>query len=312
MIEITPELGVEYLEKFGFTTLITEPTEINGGIYDDINASTAIGGITQGVSNLELTAAYAAIANNGTYIKPVFYTKILDADGNVVIDNTPEKTTVIKPSTAYLLTNVMEDVVTEGTGTRVQFDGMHIAGKTGTTDNYRDLWFCGFTPYYTCSVWAGYDDNTVLPQGTYRTYQQTLWRNIIERIHADLPDTDFKMPSTVQEASICTDTGLLATSSCNSVTEYFDTEQIPTQYCSGHYTYNYNYNYDYSDDYSEDSSTDSSESSETTVEEPTPETPVEVPEETQPEVSVPEESTDTPSSDTGGEAPADTGGEVTQ
>ena len=317
MIEITPELGVEYLQKFGFTTLITEPTEINGGIYDDINASTAIGGITQGVSNLELTAAYAAIANNGTYIKPVFYTKILDADGNVVIDNTPEKTTVIKPSTAYLLTNVMEDVVTEGTGTRVQFGGMHIAGKTGTTDNYRDLWFCGFTPYYTCSVWAGYDDNTVLPQGTYRTYQQTLWRNIMQRIHADLPDTDFKMPSTVQKASICTQTGLLATSSCNAVTEYFDIDQIPTQYCSGHYSYHYNYNYDYSYDYSEDSGTDSSEDSNTTVEEPTPETPAEVPEETQPEVSVPEESTEMPPADGGtdtggGEAPADTGGEVAQ
>ena len=317
MIEITPELGVEYLQKFGFTTLITEPTEINGGIYDDINASTAIGGITQGVSNLELTAAYATIANNGTYIKPVFYTKILDADGNVVIDNTPEKTTVIKPSTAYLLTNVMEDVVTEGTGTRVQFGGMHIAGKTGTTDNYRDLWFCGFTPYYTCSVWAGYDDNTVLPQGTYRTYQQTLWRNIMQRIHADLPDTDFKMPSTVQKASICTQTGLLATSSCNAVTEYFDIDQIPTQYCSGHYSYHYNYNYDYSYDYSEDSGTDSSEDSNTTVEEPTPETPAEVPEETQPEVSVPEESTETPPADGGtdtggGEAPADTGGEVAQ
>ena len=317
MIEITPELGVEYLQKFGFTTLITEPTEINGGIYDDVNASTAIGGITQGVSNLELTAAYATIANNGTYIKPVFYTKILDADGNVVIDNSPEKTTVIKPSTAYLLTNVMEDVVTEGTGTRVQFGGMHIAGKTGTTDNYRDLWFCGFTPYYTCSVWAGYDDNTVLPQGTYRTYQQTLWRNIMQRIHADLPDTDFKMPSTVQKASICTQTGLLATSSCNAVTEYFDIDQIPTQYCSGHYSYHYNYNYDYSYDYSEDSGTDSSEDSNTTVEEPTPETPAEVPEETQPEVSVPEESTETPPADGGtdtggGEAPADTGGEVAQ
>ena len=317
MIEITPELGVEYLQKFGFTTLITEPTEINGGIYDDVNASTAIGGITQGVSNLELTAAYATIANNGTYIKPVFYTKILDADGNVVIDNTPEKTTVIKPSTAYLLTNVMEDVVTEGTGTRVQFDGMHIAGKTGTTDNYRDLWFCGFTPYYTCSVWAGYDDNTVVPKGTYRTYQQTLWRNIMQRIHADLPDTDFKMPSTVQKASICTQTGLLATSSCNAVTEYFDIDQIPTQYCSGHYSYHYNYNYDYSYDYSEDSGTDSSEDSNTTVEEPTPETPAEVPEETQPEVSVPEESTETPPADGGtdtggGEAPADTGGEVAQ
>lgn len=303
MIEITPELGVEYLEKFGFTTLVTEPTEINGKIFDDDNASTAIGGITYGVSNLELTAAYAAIANNGTYIKPVFYTKILDSDGNVVIDNTPEKTTVIKPSTAYLLTSVMEDVITEGTGTRVQFDGMHLAGKTGTTDDYRDLWFCGFSPYYTCSVWAGYDDNTVLPQGTYRTYQQTLWRNIMERIHADLPDTDFKMPSTVQEASICTDTGLLATSSCNSVTEYFDTEQIPTQYCSGHYSYSYDY--DYSDDYSEDSEEDSSEDSETTVDEPTPDTPAEVPEEVPPEVTSPsDETTETPSADGG----TDTGG----
>ena len=303
MIEITPELGVEYLEKFGFTTLVTEPTEINGEIFDDDNASTAIGGITYGVSNLELTAAYAAIANNGTYIKPVFYTKILDSDGNVVIDNTPEKTTVIKPSTAYLLTSVMEDVITEGTGTRVQFDGMHLAGKTGTTDDYRDLWFCGFSPYYTCSVWAGYDDNTVLPQGTYRTYQQTLWRNIMERIHADLPDTDFKMPSTVQEASICTDTGLLATSSCNSVTEYFDTEQIPTQYCSGHYSYSYDY--DYSDDYSEDSEEDSSEDSETTVDEPTPDTPAEVPEEVPPEVTSPsDETTETPPADGG----TDTGG----
>ena len=309
MIEITPELGIEYLEKFGFTSLITEPTEINGSIYTDVNAATAIGGITQGVSNLELTAAYAAIANNGTYIKPVFYTKILDSDGNVIIDNTAEKTTVIKPSTAYLLTNVLEDVITEGTGTRVQFDGMHLAGKTGTTDDYRDLWFCGFSPYYTCSVWAGYDDNSVLPQGTYRTYQQTLWRNIMERIHADLPDTEFKMPSTVEEASICTSTGLLATSSCNAVTEYFDTEQLPTQYCSGHYTYSYSY--DYSSSYSEDSSSDegSSEDSETTVEEPTPETPVEVPEETQPEVTTPaEETTETPPADAGGgETPADTG-----
>ena len=348
MIEITPELGMEYLKKFGFTTLITEPTEINGGIYDDLNASTAIGGITQGVNNLELTAAYAAIANNGTYIKPVFYTKILDADGNVVIDNTPEKTTVIKPSTAYLLTNVMEDVIKEGTGTRVQFSGMHLAGKTGTTDNYRDLWFCGFTPYYTCSVWAGYDDNTVLPQGTYRTYQQTLWRNIMQRIHQDLPDTDFKMPSTVQEASICTKTGLLATNGCSSVTELFDTEQIPTQFCSGHYAYSNNnrnydysndysndYSYDYSYDYSQDSGTDSSENYETVIEEPAPENPMEIPEETQPEVSAPSGGTETPPEEStpsegtetppeesapseGTEAPpeesapSDTGGEVTE
>ena len=299
MIDITPELGVEYLEKFGFSSLVTEPVDINGESYDDLNASTAIGGITYGVSNLELTDAYAAIANNGVYIKPVFYTRILDSDGNVVIDNTPEKTTVIKPSTAYLLTSAMEDVISEGTGTRVQFDGMHLAGKTGTTDNYRDLWFCGFSPYYTCSVWAGYDDNTVLPAGESRTYQQTLWRNIMERIHENLVDTEFKMPSTVEEASICTRTGLLATSSCNAVTEYFDIDQIPTQYCSGHYSSSYNYNY--SDSYTQSGDNDGEDENERSgqdtgntdneesIDEPVPETPAEVPEETQPEESQPEE-----------------------
>ena len=299
MIDITPELGVEYLEKFGFSSLVTEPVDINGESYDDLNASTAIGGITYGVSNLELTAAYAAIANNGVYIKPVFYTRILDSDGNVVIDNTPEKTTVIKPSTAYLLTSAMEDVISEGTGTRVQFDGMHLAGKTGTTDNYRDLWFCGFSPYYTCSVWAGYDDNTVLPAGESRTYQQTLWRNIMERIHENLVDTEFKMPSTVEEASICTRTGLLATSSCNAVTEYFDIDQIPTQYCSGHYSSSYNYNY--SDSYTQSGDNDGEDENERSgqdtgntdneesIDEPVPETPAEGPEETQPEESQPEE-----------------------
>lgn len=238
MEEITPALGVEYLKKFGFTSILDTQVEIpagSGQYHSDVNLPTALGGITKGVCNLELTAAYAAIANNGTYIKPVFYTKILDADGNVIIDNTPEETKVIKPSTAYLLTSAMEDVVKKGTGKRLQLSNMPVAGKTGTTDSYKDLWFVGFTPYYTCAVWAGYDDNTVLPSGTARTYQQTLWKNIMQRIHNDLPSTEFKMPSTVEKVSICTKTGLLATRSCNSVTEYFDTEGLPKKYCSGHF-----------------------------------------------------------------------------
>lgn len=238
MEEITPALGVEYLKKFGFTSILDTQVEIpagSGQYHSDVNLPTALGGITKGVCNLELTAAYAAVANNGTYIKPVFYTKILDADGNVIIDNTPEETKVIKPSTAYLLTSAMEDVVKKGTGKRLQLSNMPVAGKTGTTDSYKDLWFVGFTPYYTCAVWAGYDDNTVLPSGTARTYQQTLWKNIMQRIHNDLPSTEFKMPSTVEKVSICTKTGLLATRSCNSVTEYFDTEGLPKKYCSGHF-----------------------------------------------------------------------------
>lgn len=292
MEEITPALGVEYLKKFGFTSILDKQVEIpagSGQYRSDVNLPTALGGITKGVCNLELTAAYAAIANNGTYIKPIFYTKILDADGNVIIDNTPEETNVIKPSTAYLLTSALEDVVKKGTGKRLQLSNMPVAGKTGTTDNYKDLWFVGFTPYYTCAVWAGYDDNTVLPSGTARTYQQTLWKNIMQRIHNDLPSTEFKMPSTVEKASICTKTGLLATYSCNSVTEYFDTEELPKKYCSGHF-FNF-FNKDDEDDEEDEEEPKPDDSvdvpNEITPQPPTvPETP-----ETPPETQAPEEPT---------------------
>lgn len=285
MEEITPALGVEYLKKFGFTSILDKQVEIpagSGQYRSDVNLPTALGGITKGVCNLELTAAYAAIANNGTYIKPIFYTKILDADGNVIIDNTPEETNVIKPSTAYLLTSALEDVVKKGTGKRLQLSNMPVAGKTGTTDNYKDLWFVGFTPYYTCAVWAGYDDNTVLPSGTARTYQQTLWKNIMQRIHNDLPSTEFKMPSTVEKASICTKTGLLATYSCNSVTEYFDTEELPKKYCSGHF-FNF-FNKDDEDD----------EDDEEDEEEPKPDDSVDVPNEITPQPPTVPETPETP------------------
>lgn len=279
MEKITPALGVEYLKKFGFTSILDTQTEIpagSGDYFSDVNLPTALGGITKGVSNLELTAAYAAIANNGTYIKPVFYTKILDSEGNVVIDNTPEKTTVIKPSTAYLLTSAMEDVVKKGTGKRLKLNNMPVAGKTGTTDNYKNLWFAGYTPYYTCAVWAGYDDNTVLPSGTARTYQQTLWRTIMQRIHNDLPSKEFEMPSTVEKTSICTKTGLLATYSCRSVTEYFDTETLPKKYCNGHFFnfFNQGNNSDDEDD-----------------EEPKPDNSVDVPDEITPPATNPEPET---------------------
>ena len=115
-----------------------------------MNEALALGGITQGVSNLELTAAYAAIANQGTYIRPKFYTKILDHDGNVLIDNTtPESHTVIKDTTAWLLTSAMEDVMTSGTGTSAYFgSSMAQAGKSGTTTSSCDALFAGYTPYY--------------------------------------------------------------------------------------------------------------------------------------------------------------------
>lgn len=234
--EITPQVGFNYLKDFGFSNLV-ESKEINGDIKTDIIQSTALGGITYGVSNLELTAAYAALANGGVYTKPIFYTQILDQEGNIVLENVPQTTTVTKESTAFLLTSAMEDVVTQGTGTRLQLDGMTVAGKTGTTSQYNDVWFAGYTPYYTCAVWAGYDNNEKLRNDSiYRTYQQTLWQKVMNRIHADLTDVEFTPPDSVTEATICSKSGLLAGSGCPTMTEYFEKSTIPTERCTSHYS----------------------------------------------------------------------------
>ena len=159
---ITPQLGFDYLMNFGFTTL-EERKEINGEIFSDIQQSLALGGITNGVTNEELNAAYACIANGGTYIKPKLYTKVLDHDGNVILDNTtPQSKQVIKETTSFLLTDAMVDVVTSGTGGSVNFGNMPIAGKTGTTSDYNDVWFSGYTPYYTATTWTGFDNNVKL------------------------------------------------------------------------------------------------------------------------------------------------------
>jgi penicillin-binding protein 1A len=150
---ITPQLAFDYLKNFGFTTLV-EKEEINGKVFSDIQQSTALGGLTKGVKNIELNAAYASIANGGVYIKPKLYTKIVDHDGNVIIDNTlPEQKRVLKETTAWLLTSAMQDVVTSGTGGSVNFGSTAIAGKTGTTSDYNDVWFAGYTNYYTATTW---------------------------------------------------------------------------------------------------------------------------------------------------------------
>ena len=137
--------------------LVESRTTEDGRVFTDIQQPLALGGITDGVYNYEMCAAYATIANGGVYQEPIMYTKILDHDGNVLLDRTQtqEKRTVLKESTAYLLTSAMEGVLTEGTGTPARLSNMAAAGKTGTTSNNVDLWFAGFTPYYTCTIWTG-------------------------------------------------------------------------------------------------------------------------------------------------------------
>ena len=237
LADVTPELGLEYLDNFGFTTLAhgtEEDMDANGNIWSDANLATALGGITNGVTNVELCAAYAAIANGGNYIKPIYYTKIYDHNGDILIENDTVERSVIKESTAWLLTNAMEDVVKYGTGTSCQLDNMAVAGKTGTTEEYNDLWFVGYTPYYTCAVWSGYDNNEKLPDYA-RNFHRTLWRNVMSRIHENLEYAEFEMPASIERTSVCSQTGLLPRAGCPVTTEYFDVGSLPTEYCDQHF-----------------------------------------------------------------------------
>lgn len=242
LTQITPQLGYDYLLNFGFTTLTTG-SEINGKIYTDVHQSLALGGITFGVKNLELCASYATIANGGAYIEPKMYSKVLDVDGNVILDNTaPVSRQVIKPTTAYLLTSAMTDVVTVGTGGSVNFGNMAIAGKTGTTTDNKDVWFVGYTPYYTASAWAGYDNNIKLSSSSANnetSVAKKLWRAVMSRIHAELPNERFAIPNGIVQAAVCSKSGKQPIPGlCDGYThtEYFAEGTVPTDSCTIHYS----------------------------------------------------------------------------
>ena len=238
LTQITPQLGYDYLINFGFTTL-ESAKEVNGKIYSDITQPLALGGITNGVTNLELNASYAAIANNGTYIKPKLYTKVVDHDGNVILDNTaPETHQVLKESTSFLLTSAMQDVITRGTGGSIAFGGMPIAGKTGTTTDYNDVWLSAYTPYYTATTWAGYDNNTKLTSNAEKNLAKTLWKAVMSRVHEDLPSKSFYVPSGIVTATVCSRSGKLPVPGlCDAtlITEYFAEGTVPETTCDVHY-----------------------------------------------------------------------------
>ena len=234
--EIGVDLGYEYAENFGITTLTDT----------DKNLSLALGGLTKGVTNIELTGAYATIANSGTYLEPKLYTVVYDHDGNVLLDKSDTQDTrqVLKDTTAWLLTDAMKDVMTSGTGTRAYFGStMAQAGKSGTTTSNRDCLWAGYTPYYTCVVWGGYDDNSK-QAGSNTTYPKNIWKAIMSRVHEGLEYKDFPTPSGITSATVCSKSGLLPIEgTCDSdprgsmlITEYFDASTVPSDLCDHHVT----------------------------------------------------------------------------
>lgn len=233
LTQITPKLGFEYLEDFGFTTL---------NELDDCYQPMALGGVG-GVTNLELCAAYATIANNGYYNEPQLYTRVLDSEGNVILDHSvPESKQVLKETTAFLLTDAMADTVTIGTGTSVNFGGMAIAGKTGTASDNKDVWFAGYTPYYTAVTWAGYDNNEDLSSRNGETnLAKKLWRAVMEQIHEELPNQSFPIPNDIVQVSVCSASGKLPIPGLCDISgtssiypEYFATGTEPAETCNVH------------------------------------------------------------------------------
>lgn len=240
--QVGPETGYTYLLNLGFTSIIDTYTDNSGKIYTDIALPMALGGLTKGVSNLELTGGFASIANGGIYHRPLFYTKIKDHDGKILIDNTTENSRrIMKDSTAWLLTSAMTDVIKKGTGTRLKFQNitMNLAGKTGTSTDNKDLWFVGYTPYLTAGIWCGYDDGK---KQSSTNYHKDLWRDIMESIHKTYENKGFKRPSSVTSAIICTKCGKLAIDglcsqaiggSCEQ-NEFFAKDSVPTETCDCH------------------------------------------------------------------------------
>ena len=243
LTKITPQVGFDYLKTLGFTTLVSNRTGSNGGLESDINQSLALGGITDGVTNLELTGAYAAIANRGEYNKPILYTQVTDNEGNVILENKPSPTRVMQESTSWLLTSAMEDVVAKGTGVEAQLkSSMSVAGKTGTSSNNYDYWFCGFTPYYTASIWTGYDYNTNLQND--KDYHKVIWKKIMDKVNDSrkLKATTFPACNSIEKKAICIKSGKLPIDYvCSNDpehsmvrTEYFAKGTVPKDTCDSH------------------------------------------------------------------------------
>lgn len=207
-VKIVQDLGtsrtMDYLKRFGITTLIEKQNEKG---QDDMGlAAQALGGVTKGVKPIEMAAAYSVFPNKGIYNKPITFTKIYDKDGNLIFENKPKKDRVISEQVAYLMVDIMQEVVKAGTGTNAKLANMPVGGKTGTTTKNLDAWFIGYTPYYTAAVWMGHDEPKNLGF-TGGSYPAKLWQNIMSTIHKNKPSKSFEMPGGLAAVEICKESG---------------------------------------------------------------------------------------------------------
>ena len=180
--ELTPKVGLQYLKDMNFTNIVK----------DDYVTATALGGFTTGVSTLEMASAYSTLENDGMYRNPTCIKSIVDSDNNIIYTSSQKDTVIYTETASRMMTDVMTDVMKSGTGRSANLDnGMPCAGKTGTTNDKKDGWFCGFTRYYTTCVWVGCDMPETVKKLTGSSYPAEIWKNYMDQIHADLTPIDF-------------------------------------------------------------------------------------------------------------------------
>lgn len=237
---VTPE------RSFSFATVnlgldLVRSKTISEQVFSDIDyAPLALGGLTDGLSVLEMTAAYASFVNKGVYTEPSTFSLVLDSENNVILDNTPDTHVAMKEKTAYYMNYLLQSVVTSGTGTKAQLENMAVAGKTGTTNDDKDRWFVGYTPYYVAAVWLGYDTPKEIKLDKSYNPSLYVWKAVMEQLHEGLePKTFFEMETV--NAQYCLDSGLAPSPYCeldprgNRITSgTFLKEDVPTQTCDCH------------------------------------------------------------------------------
>jgi penicillin-binding protein 1A len=231
-VKILKETGISkaiaFARKLGIKTLVNEQDE---------NLSVGLGGLTKGVKPLELAGAYGAFANNGVWVEPTAITRIEDRDGNIIDDFKPKKTIAMKQTTAYIMTDMMESAVKYGTGNAASLGGRPVAGKTGTTSDYKDAWFAGYTPELTAVVWMGHDEPTPMRGVTGGTYPARIWKAIMSKALKDKPVKDFDKPDGIVSATVCSASGDKPSDICPEdalVTDIFAKGTVPSKICDVH------------------------------------------------------------------------------
>ena len=227
------------VNKLGFENLTYTDSQQVGNM--------ALGGFEKGVTTEEMAAAYAAFVNEGVYTKPRTFVRVEDANGNVILENEAQSSVAMKNTTAAIINHLLQEAALNGTGYEAQFSGMHIAGKTGSTNSNKDRYFVGYTPYYSCAVWAGYEHNQrIVASGNPCS---AIFRKVMSAIHEELPDKDFFSCAGLTSVAVCADSGMLASENCaldvrgsRVYTALVAADNAPTSVCTMHTAPSYTVN----------------------------------------------------------------------